>query len=96
MKRTEPMQIGKVIEQMIDATGLRPELNRRSIEAAWPVVVGQHIAAYTSSVRLDGRVLKVQIKSAALKEELMYLRPLLIQQLNDLTATNQIDDIKII
>ena len=41
MKRSEPMRIGEVITQMIEATGLRPELNRRSIESAWPTVVGK-------------------------------------------------------
>ena len=93
MKRTEPMRIGEVLEQMIESTGMRPELNRRSIEAAWPVVVGQHIAAYTSSVHVEERTLTVHISSAPLKEELMYLRELLMSQLNDLVGDRVIDRI---
>ncbi|MBD5215390.1 MAG: DUF721 domain-containing protein [Bacteroidales bacterium] len=95
MKRSEPMRIGEVITQMIEATGLRPELNRRSIESAWPTVVGKHIAAYTASVRVVERTLYVDVRSASLKEELMYLRELLVKQLNEHVGASVIDRISL-
>ena len=41
MKRREPRLLGAIIENMIDATGLRPQYQRHSIEAVWPQVVGK-------------------------------------------------------
>lgn len=87
------MQLGHIIEKMLDDTGLRPSLQQRSVEAMWPEVVGKHIASYTRRVHLDGRILHVYIDSAPLKEELGYLRETLITQINRLAKRKAVDNI---
>ena len=96
MKRREPRLLGAIIENMIDATGLRPQYQRHSIEAVWPQVVGKHINDYTGRIYGEGTVLTVHIVSASLKEELSYLRPLLVRQLNEAAGAEIINDIKIL
>ena len=96
MKRRETRPLGAIIENMIDATGLRPQYQRHSIEAVWPQVVGKHINDYTGRIYVEGTVLKVHIVSASLKEELSYLRPLLVRQLNEAAGAEIINDIKIL
>lgn len=87
------MQIREIIEKMLDDTGLRPALEQRSVEALWPAVVGRHIESYTRMVRLEGRILHVYINSAALKEELGYLRETLIAQINRMASRKAVDNI---
>lgn len=94
MKRTEPMRLGDIIQKMVDATGLRPQYSRRSVEAAWPDVVGPHIAAYTGRVYVKDRTLYVHIVSAPLKEEMTYLHDLLVRQLNEAAGADVISNIR--
>ena len=93
MKRTEPLRIDEILRRMIDATGMRPEFSRRSVESMWPAVVGQHIASYAGRIYVQARTLHVHITSAALKEELGYSRPQLVEKLNEAVGTNVIDNI---
>lgn len=87
------MQLGQIIEKMLNDTGLRPKFEQRSVEALWPEVAGKHIASYTRRVRLDGRLLHIYIDSAALKEELGYLRDTLIAQINRIVGRKAVDNI---
>lgn len=95
MKRSQPLQIGQIIDKMLTDTGLRPSLERRSVEALWPAVVGRHIASYTRRVALEGRVMHIYIDSAPLKEELGYLRDTLVTKLNKLANRRVVDNILI-
>ena len=78
---------------MIDDTGLRPAMQRRSVEAMWPEVAGKHIASYTRRVVLDGQILHIYIDSASLKEELGYLRDTLVTQINRLAGRHAVSNI---
>ena len=93
MKRTEPLRLDEIIRRMIDATGMRPEFSRRSVESMWPDVVGPHIASYTGRIYVEGRLLHVYIVSAPLKEELGYARENLVERLNQAVGADVIDDI---
>lgn len=95
MRRAQPLQLGQIIEKMLDDTGLRPAMQRRSVEAMWPEVAGKHIASYTRRVTLEGRTLHVYVDSAALKEELGYLRDTLVEQINRMAQRRAIDNILI-
>ncbi len=77
------MQIGEIIDRMIDSTGMRPTVEKLNVESVWPAVVGPSIMAYTRRVWLDGKTLHVQLSSAALKEELGYMRDTLVKYIND-------------
>jgi len=87
------MQLGQIIEKMLNDTGLRPKLEQRSVEAMWPEIAGRHIASYTRRVRLDGKLLHIYIESAALKEELGYLRDTLVAQINRIAGRKAVDNI---
>ena len=88
------MRLDAIIKQMIDATGLRPEYERRAVESLWPDVVGKHIASYTGRIYVKDRTLNVQIISASLKEELSYLRELLVRQHNEAAGADVISSIR--
>lgn len=93
MKRHEPLRIDAIIRQMIEATGMRPEFRRHSVESAWPRVVGKNIAMYTGRIYAKDRTLHVYITSAPLKEELSYARDRLVELLNEAVGEEVIDSI---
>ncbi len=95
MKRSEPLRVDEIIEKMVTATGLRPQFQAHSIENVWPDVVGKHINAFTSRVYVRERTLHVHITSAPLKEELGYMRELLVKQLNRAAGADVINNIAI-
>ncbi len=93
MKRREPQSIGDIIHRMIDAAGMRPDLDRHTAEAMWPRVAGPSIASYTGRLYIKGRTMHVYITSAPLKEELGYARAQLVEKINLAVGKEVIDDI---
>lgn len=95
MKRREPKTIGEVIEEMVKACGQEDNFEKQRLCYLWEEVVGQSINRYTSRRFVDGKTLHVYITSAALKEELSYLRPTLVAQLNEAAGAEVINSIVI-
>lgn len=93
MKRKEPLRLDEVIRRMIEQTGMRPELERRTAVTMWPRIVGDSIAAYTSRIYVQDRVLHVFLSSAPLKEELGYARANLTDRINQAVGADVIDQI---
>ncbi len=93
MKRKYPQSLGSILKELIEATGLKPELERKSIESVWPEIVGPHIAAYCKDVKVKGSTLHVTVTSASLKEDLSYMRDLLVPKLNEYAHQEIIDSI---
>lgn len=95
MKRSQPQLLGAIIDQMLTMAERDPQSRTSYIQGLWPKVVGTHIAAYTTKVRLEGRVLHVYISSASLKEQLGYGRALITQKINELLDEPALDDVLI-
>ena len=93
MKRAYPTPLSAIIEDMLSRAATDPETRREYIIGLWPKVAGEHIARYTSAVKLIGRNLHVYIKSASLKEQLGYLRENLKTQYNRVLGESVIDNI---
>ena len=82
MKRSKPRPVGQIIAEMFARTGLKPELDRHKAEALWPVIAGRNIAAFTTAVRVRETTMHVYVASAPLKEELGYMKDVLLLRLN--------------
>ena len=74
MKRNDAEQIGKLIR-----TFLRQE--QRLINS-WAEILGPTIASYTRELYIRNQILYVHLTSAALRQELMMGRDLLVRNLN--------------
>ena len=89
MKRNDAEQIGKLIQQY-----LRQEspLNEQRLLDAWPQVLGP-AASYTSNLYIRNQTLYVHLTSAALRQELMMGRELLVRTLNQRVGATVITNI---
>lgn len=93
MRRNKAESIGQIIRQYLRQEGLETPLNETRMAAAWPQVMGEAIARYTGDVFVRNQVLYVQLKSPALKANLMMGREALVQKLNDFVGAQVIQSI---
>lgn len=71
-----------MIRRYMRDEGLETPLNEQRLIGAWKDVLGPTIASYTGNLYIRNQVLYVHLTSAALREELMMGRELLVKNLN--------------
>ena len=82
MKRSNAEPIGKLIRAYLRQESLESPLNEHRLINAWAEVLGPVIASYTRDLFIKNQVLYVHLTSAALRQELMMGRELLVRNLN--------------
>ncbi len=82
MKRNDAKPIGALIRSYLREEALESPLNERRLIASWAEVLGPVIASYTRELFIKNQVLYVHLTSAALRQELMMGRELLVRNLN--------------
>lgn len=82
MKKNRAEPIGKLIQQFLRQESLESPLNEQRLLDAWPQLLGPAIASYTSNLYIRNQILYVHLTSAALRQELMMGRELLVRNLN--------------
>ena len=82
MKRNDAQPIGKLIHTYPRQESLETPLNERRLINSWSTVLGATIASYTRELYIRNQVLYVHLTSAALRQELMMGRELLVRNLN--------------
>ncbi len=93
MKRNDAEQIGTLIRNFLRQESLESPLNERRLINAWPEVMGALIASYTDGLYIKNQTLYVHLTSAALRQELMMGRELLVRNLNRHVGAQVITDI---
>lgn len=88
MKKTEPQQIGDIIREVFERSGRKDNADRHRALVNWGNIVGGGINRLTTRRYVtDAGVMHVYISSAALKQELMFRRSRLIDELNRYAGT---------
>ncbi len=82
MRRNNTEQIGDIIRKFMREEGLESPLNEHRLLEAWKEVLGPAIASYTGELYIRNQILYVHLTSAALRQELMMGRELLVRNLN--------------
>ena len=82
MRRNNAEQIGQLIRNYLRQESLESPLNERRLINSWTEVLGPTIASYTRDLYIRNQVLYVYLTSAALRQELMMGRDLLVRNLN--------------
>lgn len=93
MKRNNAEPIGKLIQQFLRQESLESPLNEQRLLDAWPQVLGATIASYTRELFIRNQILYVHLTSAALRQELMMGRELLVRNLNQKVGATVITNI---
>ncbi len=93
MKRREIQPIGKLVQQFLRQESLESPLNEQRLLKAWGEVLGPEMAAYTGDMFIRNQTLYVHLTSAALRQELMMGRDLLVRTLNQRVGASVITNI---
>ena len=93
MKRNDAEPIGKLIQKYLRQESLESPLNEQRLLDSWETVLGPTIMPYTRDLYIRNQVLYVHLTSAALRQELMMGRELLVRNLNQKVGATVITNI---
>lgn len=93
MKRTEPQLLGDIIRDSLRRDGIESRFNEQRAAYIWGDIVGPGVNRYTMRRYVEGGVMHVFISSAALKQELSFMRPSIISAINDAVGAAVITEI---
>lgn len=96
MKRQKAVQIGDLIHAYLRQEGLESPLNEHRILQSWAEVAGEVVSRRTGRMFIKNQVLYVEIKSPAIKSELMMRRTDLTHRLNEHVGAQVLQSIVLI
>jgi len=91
----KPTAITDLLIQYLREQGLEQTILGDQLIALWPKVMGDQVARLTGKIEIKEQVLHVQIRSAALRQQLFECRSALIQKLNEAVGASVIKDIRL-
>ncbi len=80
MSENQPLK--KVIDQLLRAYGYQDQLDELDIIKIYEDLVGNMFAKHTKKIFFKNKTLHIKLDSAALKQELSYVKEGLVQKLN--------------
>lgn len=95
MKRTDAKAVIDIIKEYLERDGIDVRFNEQRAVYLWPEIVGPGVNRYTTRSFVDKGVLHVYISSAALKNELSFMRPQIIEAINTAVGTPVITEISL-
>lgn len=96
MKRTRPMLISEIIDNVVRSEGLEDSMLAHRALTVWGSVVGNHINRLTTMRRVSGSILMVHVTSAAVRQELSMQRTPLLRAINNALGKEIITEIRFI
>jgi len=77
------VQIGEALKNFLNKSRLKSGLRAVQIESIWEEVMGKTIARYTDKIQIINNTLFVYTSVGALKQELIYQKPKIIERINE-------------
>ena len=94
MKRTEAESVGEIIHKVFLRVGLEEDEARQRALYMWSEIVGQGVNRMTTKRYVtDAGVMHVYVQSAALKQDLQFMRSTLVSQLNAAVGSTAITEL---
>lgn len=81
------------MNQFLRGSRIRSGIQSVRIEAVWEQLMGKTIAKYTDKIQVIGNTLFIESTVAALKNELMFQKDLIIQRVNEAMGEKLIKEI---
>lgn len=87
------MQIGDALRDFLNKSKLKSGLRALQIEDVWEEVMGKTIARYTDKLQIINNTLFIYTSVGALKQELVYQKPKIIERVNEALKEQVITEI---
>ena len=82
MKRKDYVRFGDVLDDFFKRPYVAAKVAEGRLPDTWREVVGERVASLTSSIRLENRILYVNISSSVVRYELFCRRDSLREEIN--------------
>jgi predicted nucleic acid-binding Zn ribbon protein len=92
-KTTLPEKIGAIVDELLSDRGYLVRCKELNVVRAWPSIVGDQLAKVTECSRADQGVLFVRVSSAAWRQEISFMKQLLLSKIRMETGCTTITDI---
>jgi len=89
------MQIGEALRDFLNKSQLKNGLRAVQIESIWEEVMGKTISRYTDKIQIINTTLFIYTSVGALKQELIYQKPKIIERVNEALHEKVITDVVI-
>lgn len=93
MERHKSLPITSLLDVWLRNEGLETPLLQHRLIKGWAEVMGATVAQYTGDIRIFGNVLRVQIKSPALRQNLLMMRTEIAKKMNDFVKAQVIQEV---
>jgi hypothetical protein len=93
MERHKSLPITSLLDVWLRNEGLETPLLQHRLIKGWPEAMGATVAQYTGDIRIFGNVLRVQIKSPALRQNLLMMRSEIAKKMNDFVKAQVIQEV---
>jgi hypothetical protein len=87
------MQIGEALRSFLNQSKLKAGIRAVQIENIWEEVMGKTIARYTDKIQIINNTLFIYTSVGALKQELVYQKPKIIERINEALQEKVITEI---
>ncbi len=95
MKRTDPMSIRQIIDQVLDNSSRKNDFMEQRAMSYWADVVGSGVNRLTMRRYVSKGVLHVYLSSAPLKTELEFRKSAIVAALNSLAGGEPLKELRI-
>lgn len=90
----KPAHLGTILQKAIEASRIDVDLGAYRLWQRWENVVGPAIAENTRPEAINGKLLLVNVSSAPWMQQLQFLKPELIEKLNEALGKEVVGDMR--
>lgn len=95
MRKNNQQTLSEVLQEIVAAYRLKPQMNQAKLSANWEGLMGKTIARHTSNLYFKDGVLQLSITSAPLRNELFFSREQIKKRLNEALGEEFIKEVVI-
>ena len=85
--------ISDAIQQFLDQSRIKGDIQALQIEEAWEQIMGKTIAKYTDKLQIIGDKLIITAHVAPLKNELIYQKEKIKQRVNEVVGQKVVNEV---
>jgi predicted nucleic acid-binding Zn ribbon protein len=85
--------LGRALQSLLRRWGIDGKVRERQAASLWNQVVGQRIAGRTEVLRVEDGKIFVLVNSSSWRTELVFMKPKIVQRLNQAVGRRVIEDI---
>lgn len=92
---SDAISLGDALKKFLETSKMRNGLQSMKVEDQWEKIIGPAIANMTEKVEIRDQTLFIHTSVAALRNELVFQKTLILQRINEAMGENIISEIVI-